>query len=191
MRKPQSGSSHRVSRQHERSSRAPVDGGRMTPLGEDAAVHEAATETLARLIDDYRQAAVSMQGLPMYNPALAVEGVGFREHLGRQVGVVVTPWFMNLTVLPAPADSAMWRNGGTATIAFPSGLYDFVVSETRGMGPIATCSLFSPMHDFGDHETARATALAAVDALFEPPAPPKPAEPKPTPQLSRRRFLGG
>ena len=44
-----------------------------------------------------------MKGMPIYNPTLAVEAVGFREHEGRQAGVMVTPWFMNLTVLPSRA----------------------------------------------------------------------------------------
>lgn len=151
------------------------------------------TGVVARLVDYYRQAATSMQGLPICNPALAVEAVGFREHDGRHVGVIVTPWFMNLTVLPSPADLATWRQGQLARVAFPSGSYDFVVSEAGADGLIATCSLFSPMHDFSDHADARAAALAAVEALFEPEQEPRPTSvaPPSAPAMSRRGFLRG
>ncbi|HET7203817.1 MAG TPA: [NiFe]-hydrogenase assembly chaperone HybE [Steroidobacteraceae bacterium] len=149
------------------------------------------TDAVARLVDYYRQAADAMQGLPICNPALAVEAVGFRAHDGRHVGVIVTPWFMNLTVLPSAADLTVWRPGQLARLAFPSGLYDFVVSEAGDDGLIATCSLFSPMHDFADHADARAAALAAVDALFERESAPKPVGDSPAPAISRRRFLRG
>jgi hypothetical protein len=66
-----------------------------------------------------------------------------------------------------------------------------MVSEAEENGLIATCSLFSLMHDFADQAAARDAAVAAVTALFEPEPPAPPAAPKPSPQLSRRRFLGG
>ncbi len=148
-------------------------------------------DPVTRLVNYYRHAAMHMMGMPIYNPTLAVEGVGFREHLGRPVGVIVTPWFMNLTVLPAPQDLGTWRPGEVTRLAFPSGQYDFVVSEAGDNGLIATCSLFSPMQDFSDHEAAQVAALAAAGALFEPDTFDQPAEPKPAPAMSRRKLLGG
>lgn len=150
-----------------------------------------APDPVARLVDYYRDSARRMQDMPVYNPALAVEAVGFREHLGRQVGVIVTPWFMNLTVLPSPQDLGTWQAGEVTRLALPSGRYDFVVSEAGDNGPIATCSLFSPMQDFSDREAARVAALAAADALFEPDTLDHPAERKPAPTMSRRKLLGG
>jgi len=150
-----------------------------------------APDPVVRLVDYYRDAARRMQDMPVYNAALAVEAVGFREHTGRQVGVIVTPWFMNLTVLSSPPDLDTWRPGQIAQLAFPSGRYEFVVSEAGDNGLIATCSLFSPMQDFRDHEAAQVAALAAADALFEPDTPDQPAEPKPAPSMSRRKLLGG
>ena len=143
-----------------------------------------------RLVEFYAQAARNMASLPICNAALAVEAVGFREHAGREVGVVVTPWFMNLVVLPSPADAAAWRRGELARLAFPSGAYDFVVGEAAGEF-VASCSLFTLMHDFLDANAARAAALAAADALFEPGSPPAPEPTKSAPMLSRRRFFGG
>ena len=76
--------------------------------------------------------------MPIYNPTLAVEAVGFREHEGRQVGVVLTPWFMNLTVLPSAEDLNVWVAGGSMRLGFPSGAYDFVVNDLPEVGLIAT-----------------------------------------------------
>jgi len=145
---------------------------------------------LARLVDYYERAARNMQGLPMFHPALEVEAVGFREHEGRLVGVIVTPWFMNLAVLPSPADGDTWRKGSIARVSFPSGTYEFSIGDAGENGLVATCSLFSLMHDFADHAAARDAALAAAEALFEPPSP-RAAEPKASPAMSRRRFLRG
>jgi [NiFe] hydrogenase assembly HybE family chaperone len=154
-------------------------------------VTETAPSRVARLVAYYERAARNMQGLPMYNAALAVEAVGFREHDGRLVGVIVTPWFMNLTLLPSSADLQPWRKGATARVPFPSGQYDFAVGDAGENDLIATCSLFSLMHDFADQAAARGAALAAAEALFEPPAPTQDVKPRSSPAMSRRRFLRG
>ena len=41
-----------------------------------------------------------MAGVPMLNPALRVQAVGFRHWQSHWLGVLVTPWFMNLMLLP-------------------------------------------------------------------------------------------
>jgi [NiFe] hydrogenase assembly HybE family chaperone len=137
------------------------------------------------LANTYRRAALNMKGLPIYNPTVAVEAVGFREHDGRQAGVMVTPWFMNLTVLPSEADKAVWVSGGTVRLTFPSGQYDLLVSQLTDYGLVGTCSLFSPMSDFTDHEAAQLAAQSAADGLFAAEEPP------PAPTVSRRQLLGG
>lgn len=151
----------------------------------------AGPDAVATLVAYYERASRTMRGLPMYNGALEVEAVGFREHEGRRVGVIVTPWFMNLTILPSPADLVTWRKGSAARVSLPSGQYEFSIGDADENGLIATCSLFSLMHDFADHAAAREAAIAAGEALFEPPPPPRAAEPKAAPAMSRRRFLRG
>jgi len=146
-----------------------------------------ADDPVLRLVNAYRHAAIGMKGMPIYNPTLAVEAVGFREDRGRHVGVIVTPWFMNLTVLPSPEDLAVWVKGETVRLAFPSGYYDFMVSEIEGPGLVGTCSLFSPMSDFTDHEAAQVAAKAAADGLFEAEG----NEEDTRPALTRRQLLGG
>jgi [NiFe] hydrogenase assembly HybE family chaperone len=149
----------------------------------DAAV--GAEDAVQQLANAYRRASLKVKGLPIYNPTLAVEAVGFRLHDGRHAGVMVTPWFMNLTVLPCEADGGSWVKGGAVRIAFPSGVYAFTVGELPDVGLVATCPLFSTMTDFTDHEAAQLAASSAAAALFEPEAP------EPAPVVSRRQLLGG
>ncbi len=138
-----------------------------------------------RLAGAYRRAALSMKGLPIYNPTLAVEAIGFREWDGRQAGVMVTPWFMNLTVLPAAAEASVWVAGGTVRLTFPSGQYDLLVGHLPEFGLVGTCPLFATMSDFTDHEAAQVAAQSAADALFQAEEPP------PSPSVTRRQLLGG
>jgi [NiFe] hydrogenase assembly HybE family chaperone len=158
----------------------------------------AAPEPLQRLVAAYRRVAAAMSGLPIYNPQLIVETVGFRNHDDRLIGVTVTPWFMNLSLLPRSSDAGTWRVGQTLQLVFPSGQYEFVVSELEGLGLIASCSLFSPMNDFTDHEAARLAASAAIEGLFQldPDAEPNGANTPPSAvrelaaPLTRRAILG-
>jgi [NiFe] hydrogenase assembly HybE family chaperone len=122
-----------------------------------------------RLTAAFRAAAARMQGLPIVNPALEVEAVGFAPWNGRWLGVMVTPWFMNLTLVPA--DPAAWRplaSGAKRRYRFPAGDYEFVGAQDAAIGEYQVCSLFSPMQDFADHATARLVAQLARDALFDP-----------------------
>ncbi|MES9994072.1 MAG: [NiFe]-hydrogenase assembly chaperone HybE [Candidatus Thiodiazotropha sp.] len=110
-----------------------------------------------------------MQGLPLLNPKLDVEAVGFQEWNGYCLGVLITPWFMNLMLLPPEGDS--WkalRIGDKTLYQMPSGPYEFILGEEAGIGRYQTCSLFSPVFEFADHETAVATAEAVMDALMCP-----------------------
>lgn len=44
-----------------------------------------------------------MLGLPILNPALEVEAVGFLPYCGHSLGMLITPWFMKLMLLPGEA----------------------------------------------------------------------------------------
>lgn len=148
-------------------------------------------DPLDALLGHYRAVATRMAQLPVYHAALDVRAVGFREYRGRRAGVIVTPWFMNLVALPGPSEAGAWRAGDTARLDFPSGRYDFVVSEAGAAGLVASCSLFTLMHDFDGLESAVTAAQAAADALFEPEPAPPPAAPKAPPTFSRRKLFGG
>lgn len=133
-----------------------------------------------------RIAATHMAGLPLNNPALAVEACGFRLWNGLWLGVLVTPWAINLMLLPGgnPAFRRLGPDRRQAW-AFPSGEYAFHGAEEEQLGPYQTCSLFSPAFEFAGQDAARAAAAAALAALLAPP------ETQGARPLSRRAFLRG
>jgi [NiFe] hydrogenase assembly HybE family chaperone len=109
-----------------------------------------------------------MRGLPILNEALQVRAVGFRQWQGRCLGILITPWFMNLMLLPSEGDD--WQNlriGDKQLHQLPSGPYEFILGEETGVGRYQMCSLFSPVFEFADQETAEATAEAAMAALMD------------------------
>ena len=109
-----------------------------------------------------------MHDMPMTNPALSVEAVGFRRWSDHWLGILVTPWFMNLVLMPRVA--AKWHpidERETRHYVLPAGVFEFIGAHHPALGDYQACSLFSPMFDFADHAGARATAVAALDALFD------------------------
>jgi len=122
----------------------------------------------ARLEEAFRAAATRMQGLSIVNPALAVEAVGFAPWAGCWLGVLVTPWFMNLVL--TPREPTRWRvvaQGETLRHPFPAGDYDFIGAHDDLAGDYLLCSLFSPMQAFEDQAAARLVAQLAREALFD------------------------
>ncbi|MBG0809141.1 [NiFe]-hydrogenase assembly chaperone HybE [Methylosinus sp. H3A] len=146
----------------------------------------------ARLADFYRGVhETAMRDSPVCNEALAVEALGFRDFGPYVLGVVVTPWFANL-VVTAPGPDAPFPDHAQLKLRFPAGDVEFNVSEIAGFGRIASCSLFSPMDDFADHEAATLAAQASLDALFDPNLHEAPKrEPEPAAELDRRTLFGG
>ncbi|MCE1235518.1 MAG: [NiFe]-hydrogenase assembly chaperone HybE [Hyphomicrobiales bacterium] len=139
----------------------------------------------ARLAAIYTEIAErSMRDLPVYDPRLSVEAVGFTAVGDRVVGVLTTPWFMNLVVCDrpggAPATPAV--KGASVTHVLPGGEFSFVVGEIDGFGRLDSASLFSPMFDFADAATVRATAEAAIAEVMTAPT----EEPTATPPAERR-----
>ncbi|MFA6921015.1 MAG: [NiFe]-hydrogenase assembly chaperone HybE [Gallionella sp.] len=112
-------------------------------------------------------AQTRMSDVPILNPAMRVEAVGFREWEGRWAGVLVTPWMINLVLLPgpdkplcplAPDENATWH--------FPSGSYDFMGLNEAELGTCHMCPLISPVAEFATHEDALAVAQQIILALF-------------------------
>lgn len=133
----------------------------------------------------------AMRDLPIYNDALGVEAVGFRPYNGTIVGIVVTPWFMNVVM---PADEiAQETSAPSLRLRFPAGDIDFAISEVGSIGRIASCSLFSPMFEFADTDSARATAEAALAELMLPTDSEEAVRRRApsTSTIDRRNFLRG
>lgn len=109
-----------------------------------------------------------MHDVPLLNTAIDVEPVGFTPWDAHWLGCLVTPWFMNLILLPRVAEH--WvplRAGEKHTYIFPAGAFEFIGGREEAIGEYHACSLFSPMFEFADHATARQTALECLRALFD------------------------
>jgi [NiFe] hydrogenase assembly HybE family chaperone len=109
-----------------------------------------------------------MRDVPLVNQFLRVEAVGFRPHGDGALGVLVSPWFMNLILLPGPDDD--WSGlvaGAKEIVSFPSGDYEFLHNTRETVGGYKACSLFSPMGDFRSHAQAVDVAQAVMVALFD------------------------
>lgn len=111
-----------------------------------------------------------MDGVPILNERLRVEAVGAHIWNKDWLAVLVTPWFINLMLMPTSDDAqAQWRPlslGSTVPHSFPAGRFDFIVGEEAELGRYQMCSLFSPVLEFEDQEAAVLTARAALEALF-------------------------
>jgi [NiFe] hydrogenase assembly HybE family chaperone len=115
-------------------------------------------------------AATRMADVPILNPALRVETVGFRPWQGYWIGVLVTPWTINLVLLPgdeAPLKPLLLDQ--KQQWVFPSGAYEFMGLNQEELGTCHICPLLSPVMEFATHEQAVAVASEIAEALFSEP----------------------
>jgi len=126
-------------------------------------------EATKRLVADFSEVwHAKMRGMPIVNKALSVEAVGFRRHEGMLLGVLVSPWFMNLILLPDGDDWSGLTPTTKEVIRFPSGNYEFLHNTREITGGYKACSLFSPMSEFASQKDACDVARAVMEALFDP-----------------------
>jgi [NiFe] hydrogenase assembly HybE family chaperone len=119
-----------------------------------------------------------MADVPILNSALQVQAVDFQLFQQAWLGILITPWFMNLLY---SRDDHL-AIGAKITHNFPAGQFEFIVSYEKELGFYQSCSLYSPMFDFQQQEIAVQTAQAALQELLKIP---KPAN------MSRRDLLRG
>ncbi|MEO8120584.1 MAG: [NiFe]-hydrogenase assembly chaperone HybE [Rhodoferax sp.] len=183
--------------------------GKLTLPPSLAASLRARTEALVELFDNVAQAR--MAGIPILNPALRVEALGFElcEGDGAEaggphgaVGVLLTPWFMNLVWFSLDRIDQPTRAGTSRAHQVGSECFDFIAGHEAAFGSYEACSLFSPMFEFPDQAAASATGAAVLAALRQPPAAVPVATPalaikeaaaqtKPVGLAARRSFLFG
>lgn len=121
------------------------------------------------LVNDFTEVwHAKMRDVPIVNKLLHVQAVGFMEYEGRPLGVLISPWFMNLLQLPAEGED--WSGliaGEKEIISFPSGDYEFIHNTREQTGGYKACSLFSPMGEFKTQAQAVDVAKAVMVALFQ------------------------
>lgn len=159
-------------------------------------MNEARLPPPERLVAAFRAIhATRMRGLPFVNERLAVEAIGFRRWNERWLGVLLTPWFMSLVLLPDDTARARWqplKPGACAAYEFPAGVFEFIGGREEAIGEFQSCSLFSPVFEFADQATARLAAEAALAALFDAQNRREPGVDAPAPAaVSKRDLLRG
>ena len=126
-----------------------------------------------------------MRDLPIVNHRLAVEAVGFEQWEDKDLGVLITPWFMNLVLLPDSSRLADLPQGERVDCRFPSGRCELTVYHDEELGSYLAAVLFRTVADFPDQDVARAVAEEALaQILTEPPE-------NGTGDVSRRGLLTG
>ena len=109
----------------------------------------------------------NMQGIPILNSRINVQALGFQHYQGRIIGIIITPWLMNVILLPSEDED--WSNlalGHKESHSFPSKTYRFLANEIDGIGFCQTHSLYSPMNEFANHEHAVRAAQSFIDDLL-------------------------
>lgn len=113
-------------------------------------------------------AQTSMRGLPMLNEALGVRVVGMQAFADEWLCVLITPWFINLVLMPAAEEQNPVQVGASSLVGLPGGLVSFIQSDGHEIGPHRMCSLFSPVFEFESMDAAVLTAQAVLDELLNP-----------------------
>ena len=148
---------------------------------------------VSALLDCFREADVVMRELPLYNAEVAIEAIDFRA-FGEDalIGVVLTPWFMNLVLLPvAPEPMRMAEIGRPVEVALPVGKRTFVIGGNDVVGLYRAHSLHSPVLTFTLPGQAQAEARRQLALLMTPPAQERAANQNGSAGIDRRRLLFG
>ena len=135
-------------------------------------------QRLAGVIDRLAAFAAEQRSLPCLGfthlqPAQPTT-VGKRATLWQDhaLGVLLTPWFMNLVLVPLDQERFATSAPGVGEkvqIALPAGQVEFIVGHEPGFGHSLSCSLFSPVFEFADQDAAEECAKAAlVEVLTDP-----------------------
>lgn len=132
-------------------------------------------------------------GMSMLNPALTVAAVGFERRENEWRGVLVTPWGINLLLLPAADGWVLPASHERTFRQFASGTFAFLGNHEDGLGDYLACPLIHDMSQFADQETAVMTARACLIALdMAPSVPEAPTRDATAPEMpGRRSFFTG
>jgi len=121
-------------------------------------------ESLYREIETTR-----MDGVPILNPALHVAAFGFGAWHDYYLGVLLTPWFMNLVLMPQDQEDyakTQPKIGEKRQVGLPAGQVEFIIGHEEATGFMLSCSLFSPVFEFADQNAAEECALAALEQVL-------------------------
>ena len=162
-----------------------------------------ANDPAARLAGHFQTVReTAMAGLPFLNEALEVTALPFRRVAGDWLGVVLTPWFLHVYLVPGGGD--LWQDLGQGLrrrVALPAGELEFIGEDDPELGPLQYCVLLAPVPQFSAQADALQAAGEALETLLTAPPPaPVAADATPPqaesdeagmPDARRRGFLRG
>ena len=141
-----------------------------------------------QLVERYREIADErMRDLPVFNQRLDVEAVGFADFDEHRLGILITPWFMNLVLLPGNDEWSTLDSGDALNLTLPEGDYEFRLCRDEAIGTFLSAVLFRTVADFPDQDMAREIAEQVLERLRAPRDEPRADARK----LSRRSLLTG
>lgn len=144
-----------------------------------------------RLVARYGEIEPRMRDLPFYNDRLSIEAVGFRDWEEHRLGILITPWFINLILMPGEQDDWSTVDQGdqsdwhlpSETIRFTANRPEDDEAEVFLAAPVFTNVIGVP-----DHEAAKNIAGQVLESLLAKPGSGKAA---PGHAVSRRDLLRG
>lgn len=110
-----------------------------------------------------------MRDMPFVNAALVVETIGFARHQGDWLGVIVTPWFLNLFLLCGGGQ--LWQDlaaGQRRLVQLPCGALQFIADDDPELGLYQYCPLIAAVGTLPDQATARQAGQDALEAVLTP-----------------------
>jgi len=111
----------------------------------------------------------AMRDLPIYNHALQVDAIGFEATRTGWLGVLITPWFINVILLPLQRQETTVPLGDKVTHELASGEHEFSVGEDDELGRYDFITLASPTLRYKSHQAARDVAQKALVKLLTHP----------------------
>jgi len=174
--------------------------GRATPPGAEALPLAAAPNIRIDNPDSMLEHFFAGQSeWPPVNAALSCRALGFARYRGDWLGVVITPWFVDLYLLPGGGE--LWGDipsGQRRYVELPRGTVPFTAANNPQIGPYQYSPLISPVGVLPDMAAAMKLANDVLSGIFGELAQPLPVSPTPqgasdqvgNPGLtSRRGFL--
>jgi [NiFe] hydrogenase assembly HybE family chaperone len=135
-----------------------------------------------------------MHDMPFVNAALGVEAIGFVLYEGDWLGVVITPWFLNLLLISGGGQ--LWGDipaGERRYLNLPCGTMQFIADDDPDIGPYQYCPLIAPVSNLTDMTMARQVAADALKTVLgqsaSPVLPDAPTVAEDKPAVSRRGFF--
>lgn len=117
----------------------------------------------------------SMHDMPLYNHAIGYHATEFEVFNEYWIGLLVTPWFLNLMAFPAKTSTQKHIEqqmvGEKCHIALPSGRFEFIKGYNDELESYFSCSLLSPVFELNSKEHAVETLNLALSEIMTPIEP--------------------